>query len=206
MSQSGDESKSHRIKVSMYQSLYERVKAVALNIGMPTATVISMMITDTILKDLPIIPDGITKLTDERKEKKEVNVTISDNVYDEIIKKVDEISHYHMRDYVVDCIIEQLKGFNHIENATLNADQRQRKRINHSINSNDGKKRYSEKIRKQYKDISPMDGYIKDFENLSDVKSGYVKKYFLSKQINQVLDEYTGEFSELIVSDDDWEI
>lgn len=202
MSQSGDEPKSHRIKVSMYQSLYERVKAVALNIGMPTATVISMMITDTILRDMEIKPDGITKLTDERKAKKEVNVTLSDNIYDEIIKKVNEISHYHMRDYVVDCIIEQLKGFNHIENATLNADQRQRKRINHSVNSHGGGKRYSKEAIKKYENISPLDGYVKDFENLSDVKSGYVKKYFLSKQINQVLDEYTGEFSELILHDD----
>lgn len=194
---------SHRIKVNMYLSTYEQVKAVASNIGMPTATVISMMIADTELRDMNINEDGITKLTDKRKKQKEVNITISDDIYDRIIERIEEKKHYHIRDYVVDCIIEQLKGFEHIENATLNVDLRQRQRINNSVNSHGGGKRYSKEERKRYEYISPLERYIKNFEELSNVKSGYVKKYFLAKHINQLLDKYTNEFSELIVSDDD---
>lgn len=194
---------SHRIKVSMYQSLYERVKAVASNIDMPTATVISMMVADTDLRDMKITPDASTKLTDKRNKTKEVNVTVSDYLYDSIIDKIDNIPYYHMRDYVVDCIIEQLKGFENIENVTLNKDQRQRKRITKSRDRYTGNNKYSEEIRKRYEDISPLDGYVKDLENWSDVKSGYIKKYFLAKQINQALDKYAGEFSELIVPDDE---
>lgn len=54
----------------MYQSLYEQVKKLASNIGMPVSTVISMMITDTNLRNMKVTPDGITKLTDGRKAKK----------------------------------------------------------------------------------------------------------------------------------------
>lgn len=194
---------SHRIKISMYQSTYERVEKIASNIGMPTATVISMMITDIDLRDMEIKPDDTTKLTDKRKNKKDVNVTISDKVYDNIIDSIEKIPHYHIRDYVVDCINEQLKYFDNIENAKLSTNQIQRKRINKSKKIHENEERYSEEVRKKYKNRSPLDEYFKDFENMSDIKSGYVKKYFLAKQINQMLDEYTGDFSEFIVPNDD---
>lgn len=193
---------SHRIKVSMYQSLYEQVKKLASNIGMPVSTVISMMITDTNLRNMKVTPDGITKLTDGRKAKKEVNITISDETYNRIIEIVDEIPHYNIRDYVVDCIMEQLENFDQIKDASLNKVQQQRKRITGSENRYSNRKRYSEEARKKYKNISPLDGYINDIGEISNIKPNYVKKYFLAKQINQELSRYTGGFSELILDDD----
>ena len=109
-----------------------------------------------------------------------------------------------MNDYVVDCIDYQLGKFKKIMESAFNQNYIQSRRISKSISVEKGQKYYSESVRKKYKVVSPLDEYITLLQVYSGVKSGYIQRYFLAKQIEHILSEYGDDEIDFFNAENDY--
>ncbi|MCI5882647.1 MAG: hypothetical protein MRZ84_01245, partial [Eubacterium sp.] len=150
----------------------------------PSARLILLMVTDTTIdKSLSIDVQSTNKRI---KNKQFVNITFSDEIYNIIVEMVEKIPHYSVTKYVIDCIEYQIDNFSEMLSAK-NHDFTTRRRI---TNSNEIMRTYSEETKEKYSIYVPLDKYIATIEEYSGIKSGYIKKYYLAKQINSNLSEY----------------
>ena len=173
-----------RTKIAIPKLLYNKIESIALMVGIPSARLISLMVTDTTIdKSLSIDVQSTNKRI---KNKQFVNITFSDEIYNIIVEMFEKIPHYSVTKYVIDCIKYQIDNFSEMLSAK-NHDFTTRRRI---TNSDEIMRTYSDETKEKYSIYVPLDKYIATIEEYSGIKSGYIKKYYLAKQINSNLGEY----------------
>lgn len=97
---------------------------------------------------------------------------------------------YTQNDFILDCIEFKLKEFE-VLYKTKNPKHIQRQKINNT--SDETKYWYSDEVKEKYKEVSPLEEYIKVKANAWGTSANAIKKYYLAKQINSLLVEYVEE-------------
>lgn len=175
---------SIRIKIALPVTLYQQVDKLSLIIGISKARLIAMIVTDCTIDKRIVIDEESSHI--RIKHKQYVNITLSNEIHSKIEKIVENTPHYSITKYVIDCIKCQIEDFSEIllfQNMNFNI----RKRI---TRSNKAMQSYSKEMKEKYTLYVPLEEYIRSIEMLSGIKSGYIKKYYLAKQINSVISEY----------------
>ena len=179
-----------RIKIQLPQEEFRNVRTLANKIGIPIATLISMMVVDTLMNENIQPTKSKYKKSDE--VCKSVNVSFDENFYyDVILKVIQQTPRYTIKELVIDCIHIQLIEFSLIYNIK-NPEFAKRQRIEYAENY-EKKHAYSKEVKKQYKNIVPVEDYIEKKSITWGIQKKSIKQYYCAKQINIILKKYENE-------------
>lgn len=192
-----------RLRVNLPITLKEKVQRISEKTGIPCASLVSMMIADTLLnrkidkveKDYRRKKDKRTKNVNEDlgNNRGVILITFDNDYYKNVIIKLLETEEgYTITDLAIDCIELQINQFDYILFETLELTKCKKIRtskINKEGNSS----------KKEYKLNAPLDDYIKNKADTFGVSKEVIKNYYLSKQINVILGAYKEE--KMIYSD-----
>lgn len=177
-----------KIKISI--RYYKRLHKLSEVIGIPKATLITMMVTDTIDEKAYAHFGKRNKKTahkDEHIHEKEryINITLSSEYENKLINIVDELQ-CTITDFILNCIDYQFAELNIIENDT-NKDFITDTRIYHSESY------YSDETIKSHKPNSLIKQYLEMKAEQYNVSPKILAKYYISKYLNNIFRERESE-------------
>lgn len=184
-----------KIIIQIPNPLYNDVKKLAVKIGLPIASLVSMMITDTLLSSNLVIERENRKLR-RAKTYKVIHIMLDEYYCEkcmlELLDKENEKSgkyKYTQNEFILDCIKYKLAEFNTICKLR-DKENEKRRRIN---TEKEIEHNFSKDVKEKYKKISPLEAYIRNKATIWGVNIDAIKKYYLAKQINAILEEHEYE-------------
>lgn len=177
---------SQRILIEIPEHLHKKVKSLSGKVGLPTSAMISMMVVDTLMN--PNLE--VTEVKREKGEKKFTRILISldSEYYTKVVYEfVNRNKGYSVKNFILDCIEYQLENFEAMC-TTKTPEHTKRKRIYSTK-----KDIYNEETIENNQRIVPMEDYISIKSAVWGISAGTIKKYFLSKQINEIIGKYEKE-------------